>query len=146
MWQQIFTLNNLIFLAGLGQIGLVIGSSYIPIALGWRTELAKLRPLTRQVFWTYAGYILCTNLSFGLVSALGAKWLTDRTPLAALVTTFIAVYWLSRVLIQFCYFDRSDAPKGLIFTLGEIALVSLFIFLTIVYGYAAIFNIRGANW
>jgi hypothetical protein len=146
MWEKIFTIERLIFWAGLGQIGLVFGSTYVPIALGWRKELAKLRPLTRQVFWTYAGYILCTNLCFGLVSTFGTKWLIDRTPLAALVTTFIAIYWLSRVLIQFFYFDRSDAPKGMIFTLGEIALVTLFIFLTLIYGYVAIFNIRGAAW
>src|SRR5262245_28399545 len=63
-------LTELIRLAGLGQVVLVAGSLAVPRVLGWRRELAGLRPLTRQVFWTYAGYILTTNLVFGLVSAL----------------------------------------------------------------------------
>ena len=37
-----------------------------------------LRPLLRQVFWTYAAYIWFTNLCFGLVSALAPHWLLER--------------------------------------------------------------------
>jgi hypothetical protein len=36
-------------------------------------------------------------------------------------------------VIQFAYFDRTDAPKGWFFVLGEGVLVILFVSLTIVY-------------
>lgn len=36
--------------AGLGQLALAAGSLALPRVLGWRTETAKLRPLTRHVF------------------------------------------------------------------------------------------------
>jgi len=53
--------TNLIVAAGLGQLAIVLASIAIPRALHWREDLAALRPLTRQVFWTYAGYISTTN-------------------------------------------------------------------------------------
>ncbi len=135
-------LPTLVFLAGVGQLVLIAASLAIPRVLRWREDTAKLRPLTRQVFWTYAAYIWCTNLAFGLVS-LKPGWLLDRSPLAACVTGFIAAYWVGRVLIQFFYFDRSDAPQGLHVRLAEVALVGLFIYLSLVYAAALLLNVGG---
>lgn len=134
--------KTLLILAGVGQIVLAIGSTVIPKLLKWKEETAKLNKLTGQVFWTYAVYILTINFSFGLVSAFMPDALLDRSALAAAVTGFITLYWVSRLLIQFFYFDRNAAPKGKIFTLGEIALVGLFIFFTGVYGFAFFENIK----
>ena len=128
------TWHSLLVTAGVGQLILVVASLVIPRLLRWPEDLARLRPLTRQVFWTYAGYICATNLAFGLVSAFAPRWLLDRTPLAGSVCGFIATYWGARVVIQFAYFERADAPQGLRYTLGEAALVVLFVGLTLVYG------------
>jgi hypothetical protein len=133
----------LVFWAGIGQILLILASLAIPRVLRWREETAKLRPLIRQLFWTYAGYIWVTNLCFGLVSALAPHWLVDRSPLAAAVTGFMALYWGARVVIQFTYFDRSDVPPGPWPRLAEAALVSLFVFLTVVYAGAVALNLWG---
>jgi hypothetical protein len=132
------TLHLLLVLAGLGQIGLIVGSLAIPRVLRWHDELEKVKPLTRQVFWTYAAYIWTTNLCFGLLSALTPSWLLDPTPLAGAVSTYIAAYWGARLAIQFLYFDRGSAPKGRIFVLAEVALVILFLSLTLIYGSVAI--------
>ena len=40
--------------------------------------------------------------------------------------------------MQFFYFDRSEAPPGAVYKVGEVLLVGLFIFLTAVYGYVAV--------
>ena len=124
----------LVVAAGVGQLALVAASLAIPRALRWPEDLARLRPLTRRVFWTYAGYIWATNLAFGLASAFAPGWLLDRTPLAGAVCGFIATYWGARVGIQFLYFDRAGAPKGPRFAVGEFLLVGLFAALTLVYG------------
>ncbi len=137
------SLRTLVFLAGVGQIVLCLASLAIPRVLRFRQETAKLRPLLREMFWTYAGYILCTNLSFGLLSALAPAWLLDGSPLAAAVTGFIAVYWGARLVIQFTYFDRSDAPPGAHARLAEAGLVTLFVYLAAVYGLALAANLRG---
>ena len=101
-------LEIMIVVAGIGQILLVIGSLAIPKFLNWSSELSKVRPLIRQIFWTYAGYILVTNLSFGLLSVLAPTALLDGTFLGTCITGFIALYWAARIVIQFTYFDRSD--------------------------------------
>lgn len=135
-------LQQFIYLAGLAQIALVIGSLIIPKILNWRVELAKVQPLIKQMFWTYAAYILMINLCFGLLSALAPREITNGSKLAMLVTAFIALYWLSRVLIQFLYFDRTNFPSGFWNKIGEAVLVTLFIFLSVVYSWAFYFNFR----
>jgi hypothetical protein len=134
-------LESSLVAAGVGQLLLAIGSLAIPRVLRWREDLAKVRPLTRQVFWTYAGYIWTTNVCFGLVSTSMPRQLASGSPLAAAVCGFIAIYWFARVVIQFTYFDRSEAPQGWLFRLAEPALVGLFVALTGVYGWATIFNL-----
>jgi hypothetical protein len=136
-------LPRLVFLAGVGQLALIIASLAIPYVLGWREEMAKVKPLTRQIFWTYAGYIWATNLSFGLISALAPSWLLDRSPLAGAVTGYMTAYWGARLMIQFLCLDRRQAPAGLHVRLAEGALVSLFVSLTAVYGLAATSNCGG---
>ena len=92
------------------------------------------------MFWTYAGYILVINLCFGFISVFGAQELMSHSFLAKAITLFIALYWLARIAIQFFYFDKSDAPNGFMYTMGEIALVTLFAVFTITYLMAFFFN------
>jgi hypothetical protein len=128
----------LVVLAGLGQLALALASLFIPHLLGWRSETAKLRQLTRQVFWTYAAYIWATNVAFGLVSTLAPEHLLDATPLARGVAAYITLYWGARLGVQLFYFDRSAAPPGFVYKLAEVALIGLFVFLTATYGFAAL--------
>jgi hypothetical protein len=133
-------IEKLIFWAGIGHMGLCIGSLYIPKALRWKTHLEHLQPMLRQMFWTYAVYILVINFSFGIVSIFARHELVNHSFLATSITVFIAIYWLARIAIQFFYFDKTDAPKGLLYTLGEIALIGLFFFFTLTYLVAFFFN------
>src|SRR5215218_6931726 len=126
----------LLMAAGVGQLILISASLAIPRILRWPEDVAKLRPLTRQVFWTYAGYIWTANVCFGLLSLLAPAALVAGGTLPAAVCGFIMLYWLARIVIQFTYFDRSAAPPGFIFKLAEAALVGLFVALTAVYGWA----------
>jgi len=125
-------------LAGVGQLLLALGSLAIPAVLGWRADTAKLPALTRQVFWTYAAYIWAINLSFGLVSAWVPQWLLDGSALGRALCAFIALYWITRLLIQFFWFDRSAMRTDLLLRLGEAGLVSLFVYLSLVYAVAAV--------
>jgi hypothetical protein len=120
--------------AGIVQLGIAMGSLMIPSILHWHEDTAKLRPLTRQVFWTYAGYIWCINVCMGLISTLKPQWLLEHSGLAVAVTGFIAAYWAVRVVIQFTYYDTSDRPSGALIQVGEYALDAAFIALAVVYG------------
>jgi len=130
-------MKTIVFLAGLGQLGLVCASTAIPRFLHWKEEVAKLRRLTRNVVTTYAFYILGTNLAFGLLSTLKPEWLLDGSGLARAVAGFISLYWGVRLILQFTYYDRKDAPPGIGFRLAEWVLAALFLFLTCVYGAVA---------
>lgn len=125
--------QSIVRLAGLAQLFLAIGSLAIPGILNWRSELAKTHPLIKQMFWVYAAYIFVINICFALVSWFNAADICDRSRLATLVSGFIAVYWISRIVIQFAYFKRAYFPKGKWNNLGEAVLVFVFIFLSIVY-------------
>lgn len=134
--------HRMVWLAGLGQLALVVGSLAIPRVLRWQEELAPIsNPLIRQVFWVYSIYIWTTNLCFGLISALAPGWLLKRDPLGSCVCGFIALYWTSRVFIQIFYFDRSQVPDRFIFKVGEVALMGLFIALSLIYGFATLYNL-----
>jgi hypothetical protein len=135
-------IQNLVFVAGIAHFGLCIGSVLVPEALRWKQNLMVLPGLLRQMFWTYAVYILNINFGFGFISVVATEELLSHSILAKCLTLFIAIYWLGRILVQFFYFDRTDAPKGFVYTLGEIALVTLFVLFTFVYAVAFCFNYR----
>lgn len=134
-------LEAVVRLAGLGQLALAAASAAIPSLLHWREETAKLRPLLRQLFWIYGGYILGLHVAFGALSALAPAWLLDGSGLATAVTGFVAAYWVVRLALQFVYLDRSDIPRGARFRVAEAALVALFVFLSVVYGAAFAANL-----
>lgn len=124
--------------AGIGQVVLALASLAIPRELNWVAQTKLLRPLTRQVFWTYAGYIWFSNMSSGLLSTFLPGSLVDGSPLAVAVSGFIAIWWAARLAIQFTCFDRSDVPAGTRFAVAEAALVTLFVALTITYSWTAL--------
>ena len=129
--------KTLLVLAGIGQIALAISSLAIPGLLGWRQEIATLRPLTRAVFWTYAGYIFGIHLWFGIMSIAAAGPLAAGGLLPTFVTGFIALYWAVRVVGQFAWYDRAVAADRLLFRLAEVAYVALFVALTLIYAAVA---------
>lgn len=132
---------SLLKLSGIAQIVLVLGSLAIPKLLNWKGELQNTSKLIRQIFWNYAAYIAGINFFFGIISVIATDELLNKSILAASLTLFIFLYWLTRILVQFFYFDTSGAPKGFIYKAGECILVALFIALTGVYGSCFYFNI-----
>lgn len=129
-------IEALILVAGVGQLVLAAASTCIPKQLEWTKKLSTVDPLLRRVFWVYAGYILGTNVSLGLVSLLAADALAEPGSLAFCLNGYAALYWGARLAIQFLWF-RKLAPNGLRFRLAEVALVVLFMFLTATYLLAA---------
>ncbi len=126
-----------LILAGLAQLAIASSSVFIPRLLGWREETKLLRPLTRQVFWTYSVYILSINSAFGMLSLLAPHLLIDGSTLARLVCAFIAAYWAARLILQFTMYDRSVTVRPL-FRFAEAGYVCAFAYLAVVYSTAAV--------
>jgi len=130
-------MNEFIVIAGIGQILLAAASCALPRMLGWRSQTASLDPLTRQVFWIHAGYIVMTNFCLGFVSSSAPSWLLDGTPLARAVCGYASVYWGARLILQLC-FVRKNTPPGLAFRFADMAVTVLFLYLSSVYAFAAL--------
>lgn len=60
-------LPGLLFLAGIAQLLLALGSIAIPFVLKWKQEMSKVNTLTRSVFYTYSVYIFGTNVCWVLL-------------------------------------------------------------------------------
>lgn len=117
----------------------------LPRWLNWKVETQKLEPVTRQVFWMYAGYILMTNLSIGFITLVFAETLLNGTALVTALTGFMLAYWAVRLILQLFVIDKTAAPKGLLFTFGDLALTLLFLFFTTTYALAFVYNLRALN-
>jgi hypothetical protein len=130
-------LKILIILCGVGHIALGLGSLVIPRMLDWKNALSTVPTLIRQIFWTYAGYILCINIFFGIVSLLYTDELLSGNGLSKALLILITLYWFSRVVIQFVYFDKTGVPKKIVYQAGELVLIAVFVLFTMVYGFAA---------
>lgn len=135
------TIATLVTVCGWLQLTLCVGVLSLPKILGWRQDVAKLRPLNREIFLVYAVYTWFAILSFGLVSGFAGHWILADSPLATAVTIMMALFWGVRLLIQFTVFDRSDIPKGAFYRVAEVALVGVFLLLTTTYAWAAISNV-----
>ena len=118
-----------ITLGGIGQLILVVASVIIPKCLNWKGPLGTLPKLLRQIFWTYAGYILAMHLFFGVISTFGTHLLLDGTPQAAILCAMMMMWWGVRIGLQFFCFDRKGIPQTRFNIIAEALLVVLFLFL-----------------
>jgi hypothetical protein len=130
-------LITVLVLAGLVQLAIALGSLAIPRVLGWRNEVRRLEPLTRAVFWTYAGYIWATNVALGLVTLLVPEELLARSLLARCICGFAGLWWAARLVLQLGWFRR-HAPRGWLYAAADSALVSAFFALSVVYALVAL--------
>ena len=86
-------LPHLIFLAGLGQMTILIASALVPFRLKWREELRGLPRLHRQMHWVYGGYVVLSIIAFAALSMLNAAELASGSSLARGFCAYVAVFW-----------------------------------------------------
>ena len=135
------TLARLIFLAGFGQFSILIASALVPFRLEWRTELAPLSRLHRQMYWTYGGYVVLSIIAFGWLSLAHANELAAGGGLARGVCAYIAIFWGVRVVLQLV-FDAKAHLRTWWLRAGYAGLTILFAALTVLYAWAAVGAVR----
>lgn len=130
-------LARLIFIAGLGQLGVLIASTLVPFRLNWRGELQCLSRLHRQMYWVYGGYIVLSIVAFAALSILNSGELARGSVLARGFCAYVAVFWGIRVGLQ-AVFDVKDHLTTWWLKTGYFVLTLLFAGLTVVYAWAAL--------
>jgi hypothetical protein len=130
-------LPTLIFLAGLGQLSVLVASAQVPIRLNWREVFQCLPKLHQQLYWTYGGYVVLAIVGQGLVSMLCAGELATGSGLARGVCAYMAVFWGIRLGLQ-AVLDVKEHLTAWWLRAGYYLLSVLFAFFTAVYAMAAL--------
>ncbi len=127
--------------AGWGQLSILIASAMVPFQMDWRRELASLSRLHRQMYWVYGGYVVLSIIAFALISLCHLAELAAGSGLARAFCGYVAVFWGVRIGLQ-AIFDVKDHLTTWWLRAGYHMLSVLFIFLTAIYGWAALHSIQ----
>jgi alginate O-acetyltransferase complex protein AlgI len=125
--------NVALWLAGIGHFMALCASFQVPSRLGWKEDLAQLKPFNRKLLWVQSSFTVLTIIAFGTFTlALHNEFLHgDRAAMG--LSLFIGLFWTFRVGVDAFYFSHQDWPKGKQFMIGHILLTSLFISFAISY-------------
>ncbi|MBC9868471.1 MAG: hypothetical protein F7O42_11440 [Opitutae bacterium] len=133
-------LKNALTLAGMAHFGILVASATVPKALNWRENLGLLPKLLQQLFWVYGSFIVLVIVCFGVITLTQAEELArGEEPLARLVCGMIALFWFVRLLVQLFVFEAKLYLTTTFYRIGYNGLTLVFIFLTAVYTWAALF-------
>jgi hypothetical protein len=124
------------FLAGFGQLSVLVASALVPFHLNWRKHFGVLPALHRQMAWVYAGYVVLSIMSFGLICLFNATDLASGSRLARSICVYMAVFWGIRLSLQ-AVFDVSEYLTAWWLYAGEAALTFLFVYFTFVFAVGA---------
>lgn len=131
------TLTRLIFLAGVGQLSILVASSLVPFRLNWRQELQCLPRLHRQMYWVYGGYVVLSIVAFGTLSIVQSRELASGSGLARGFCAYVAVFWGIRLALQ-AVFDVKAHLTTWWLKAGYFVLTVMFAGFTAVYAWAAL--------
>lgn len=124
--------------AGLLHFAVLVASALTPRVLDWRTNLAMLPPFLRRLFWVYGAFIVLVIISFGVLTLLNADELASGAALSRSVCAMIALFWLTRLGVQFFVFDARPFLTTAFLRLGYHGLTLLFTALVFIYGCVAL--------
>jgi len=131
------SLPLLLQIAGVLHLGLICAGALMPRAVNLRTHLAALPPFIRHLFWVYYTFIALCLVSFGLITVGFADALASGSGLARAICAFLAVFWTVRLVAATFIFDVRPYLTNALWRLGYHATNVVFIYLPIVYGWAA---------
>jgi hypothetical protein len=130
-------LGDLIFAAGIGQAGVLVASSLVPFRLDWKSELAGLSRLHRQMYWVYGGYVVLSIVAFALISLFHSREIAGGSGLARAFCLYVAVFWGVRLGLQ-AVLDVKMHLTAWWLKAGYHLLTLLFAALTAIYAWAAV--------
>ena len=134
-------LSIALWLAGIGHFCILFASFQVPGRLGWKEDLPKLTPFNRKLMWVYAGTTLQTIIAFCILTLFLHDQFLNGDRAAIALAVFIAIFWTTRILVDFLYFEHSDWPQGIQFVVGHILLTALFFALALTYWAVVFFHI-----
>ena len=130
-------LATLLQIAGLLHLGLVCAGATMPRAVNLRPQLAALAPFIRRLFWVYYSFIGLVLVGFGAATFRFADAMAAGEPLPRAFCGFVAVFWIARLVVAAFVFDVRPYLTNWFYRLGYQGTNAVFIYLTVVYAWAA---------
>lgn len=130
-------LTILLQIAGVLHLGLLCAGVLMPKAVGLRKHLASLPVFIRRLFWVYYTFIGFYLISFGLITFTFAGTLASGSGLARVLCAFLAVFWTIRLVAATFVFDVRPYLTNAFWRLGYHATNVVFVYLPVVYAWAA---------
>ena len=130
-------LTLLLQVAGVMHLGLMSAGLLMPQVVNMRAHLAGLPAFIRQLFWVYYLFIALCLVGFSVITIVFAETLASGSTLARALCVFFAVFWTMRLFVATFVFDMRPYLTNPARRLGYHALNVVFIYLPVVYGFAA---------
>lgn len=131
-------LELLIQISGILHLGTLIGSAQVPRKLKFREHLPQLPPMLRHWILTAGGYVVLNLIAFGIISLSCAEELASGSRLGRCFCGYVAIFWLTRLAVEFTVFDARPYLRNRFLTIGYYGLTAVFTWHVGVFGTAAI--------
>lgn len=109
-------------------------------------ELRRLPLLLRRLVWVHEAFEVLTISGLGVVSLVSAAVLATGSRLSRSECAFIAVFWGTRLAVQWLYFTPNEYLTRAALKVGYHLLAIAFVCLTLLYGWGAIRTMPAYPW
>jgi hypothetical protein len=99
-------MKELIWGAGVVQVGIVLANIFLPGRLRVQERLAGVPRFVRQIFYVHWIYIVIVVAMFAAICFGFAAELAGASRLGRFLSGFMCGFWLLRILLQVFYYDR----------------------------------------
>ena len=123
----------------------VVGALLVTLALAntqldryfkWKTELAQVSLLTRQIFQVHGFFIVLVVGMMGVCSLFYTDALLASGALSRIVLAGLVVFWLARLAIQFFVYDPAIWRGRRFYTAMHVVFSILWIYVALTYSVA----------
>ena len=128
-------------IGGVSLLLLCVVSFWIPGVLDWKNKLRVLSPLMREMWWTYAAYVLGSHLFFAILLLFFGDWLMGGTAPAIAMLSFMLLWWGVRLYLQFFGFDLMEVEPTPFNRFAKHMLSLLFICLVTLFALLICWNL-----
>lgn len=92
-------------IVGASLLLLAAAHAFFPRRFNWEEELGRLSRLNRQMFQVHCFFIGLVLFLFGVLSLGFTEALLERTFLARVILSGLALFWLARLVVQLFVYD-----------------------------------------
>lgn len=117
---------------------ILVATLLTPRILDWRVELAGVPKFFDQVIRVHGAFIALTVAGLGVLSLANADELAAGGRFARWFCAFVAIFWGTRLVLQFAFYEPGAALRGPLMKLGYHCLAMAFALLTAIYGWGAL--------